>query len=71
LLDPGLLLGGALLFPFPPPPGATVKADLPAGEADGQPGTPIPVHEAVLPWPASIPNPNQDAGAVQRPSARS
>jgi hypothetical protein len=71
LLEPGILPVEALLAGVGTTAGATVKADLPAGEADGQPGTPIPVHEAVLPWPASIPNPNQDAGAVQRPSARS
>jgi len=71
LLEPGILPVEALLAAVATAAGATVKADLPAGEADGQPGTPIPVHEAVLPWPASIPNPNQDAGAVQRPSARS
>jgi Acetyltransferase (GNAT) domain len=71
LLEPGILPVEALLAAVATASGATVKADLPAGEADGQPGTPIPVHEAVLPWPASIPNPNQDAGAVQRPSARS
>jgi Acetyltransferase (GNAT) domain len=68
LLEPGVLPVEALLA-VATAVGATVKADLPAdclaepeaGEADGQPGAPIPVHEAVLPWPGSITNPNGGA----------
>jgi hypothetical protein len=71
LLEPDAPPVEALLAAVATAAGATVTADLPAGEADGRPGTPIPVHQAVLPWPASIANPNQDAAAAQRPSARS
>jgi Acetyltransferase (GNAT) domain len=35
--------------------GMAVGADLPAGE-DGEPGTPIPVRQGVLPWPGHTPN---------------
>jgi hypothetical protein len=78
LLEAGALPVEALLAAVATTVGATVKADLPAGclaepgagEAEGESGDPIPVHQAVLPWPASIANPN-GARAGQRASARS
>jgi Acetyltransferase (GNAT) domain len=61
LLEPGALPVEALLAAVATTVGATVEADLPAGEAEGEPGEPIPVREAVLPWPRSIANPNSVA----------
>jgi hypothetical protein len=70
LLEPGALPVEPLLGAVATTVGATVTADLPeagvaapeAGSADGEPrapqgklpGTPIPVRQAVLPWPASL-----------------
>jgi hypothetical protein len=62
LLEPGALPVEALLGAVAAAAGTTVTAELPAdrlaepdGEgAGGEPGTPIPVRHAVLPWPASL-----------------
>jgi hypothetical protein len=61
LLEPGALQVEALLGAVATAAGSTVTAELPAAclagpeaeGAGGEPGTPIPVHRAVLPWPAS------------------
>jgi hypothetical protein len=42
--------------------GVTLQAALPAGGGQGQPGQPIPVHQAPLPWP--------DPPEPSRPAAR-
>jgi GNAT acetyltransferase-like protein len=66
LLDGGARSLEALLAAVATAAGITVQADLPAN-GDGQPGAPIPVHEAVLPWPSPL----APTDGTQRSSARS
>jgi hypothetical protein len=44
--------------------GVTLQAALPAGAGQGQPGQPIPVHQAPLPWP-SPPEPSRPAAGAR------
>jgi hypothetical protein len=46
--------------------GRSVRADLPA-ERGGEPGVPVPVREAVLPWPD--PEPERGSGSAATPAS--
>jgi hypothetical protein len=61
LLEPGVLPVESLPGAVATAAGTTVTAELPAEGVDGEPGTPIPVHRAVLPWPASLTDPPDPA----------